>query len=123
VRITDEQIIASLLSCGSNRDAAASLGITEKALYERMKKPEFQSKLTDAKTAILENATNAAESRLSAAVNTIYEIMVNPENGAQVRLNSADALIRNAVKMIQLVDVSKRMDEIEAAIREAENEH
>ena len=72
------------------------------------------------KAAILESATNAAESRLSAAVCVMDEIMNDAENGAQTRLNAAEALVRQTLKLIELVDVTKRMEAIEAAIKEIE---
>lgn len=120
MRVSDEQIIAALFSSGSNRDAAAALGLSEKAFYERLKKPEFQTKLTETKAAILESAANAAESRLSAAVCVMDEIMRDEENGAQTRLNAAEALIRQTLKLLEVAEMSKRMEEIEAAIKEIE---
>ena len=123
MRIADEQIISALFSFGSNRDAAAALGLSEKAFYERLKKPEFQSKLSAAKADILQAATNRAESRLTAALDTMDKIMQDEENPASVRLNASEALIRQTLRLIELVDVTKRLDEIEAAIREAENEN
>ena len=124
MRVSDEQIIAALFSCGSNRDAAAALGVSQKALYERLKKPDFKSKLAQAKADILQAATNRAESRLNAAIDTMDEIMRNEENPVSVRLSASDAIIRQTLKLIELVDVTKRLDEVEAAIKEAaEDEH
>lgn len=120
MRVSDEEIIAALFSCGSNRDAAAALGLSEKALYERLKKPDFKSKLAQAKDDILQAATNRAESRLNAAIDTMDEIMRNEENPVSVRLSASEALVRQTLKLIELVDVTKRMDEIEAAIKEIE---
>ena len=41
--ISDEQIIAALLDHGTIRAAAGAVGISERALYDRMNKGEFQA--------------------------------------------------------------------------------
>lgn len=120
VRVTNEQIISALFECESNRAAAEAVGLSESGLYERMRAPEFRSLLADTKARILEAAASRAESRLESAISTMHAVMVDEENGAQVRLNAADALLRQTLKLMQLVDVSQRLDRIEAAIAEAE---
>ena len=41
--ISDEQIIAALLDHGTIRAAAQAAGISERTLYDRMNKGEFQA--------------------------------------------------------------------------------
>lgn len=121
MRVTDEELIAAMFSSANNRAAAAAAGLSERSFYERTRTPEFKEKLSQVKAEILTNATNAAEGRLSDAVRIMGEIMADPENGAQTRLNAAEGLIRQALKLIELTDVTRRLDEIEQAMKEWEN--
>ncbi|MBE7008417.1 MAG: hypothetical protein E7422_04630 [Ruminococcaceae bacterium] len=96
------------------------MGLTERQLYNRTRAPTFREKLAEAKTALLERATNAAESRLSTAVSVMAEIMEDNETAAGTRVAAADGLIRNTLKLLELTDVSRRLDEIEKMLAEAE---
>ena len=122
MRVSNEQIVSALFSTGTNKAAAAAVGLSERAFYERVRSPECQKLITETKAAILENATNRAESRLCAAFDVMDKIMNDEETAASVRLQAADALVRQTLKLIELSDVTKRLDEIEQAIREAEHE-
>ncbi len=121
MKVSDERLIAALLSCRTNSEAAESLGIAERTLYDRMKKPEFQEKLAEAKARLLEGATASAQGRMSEAVAVMVEIMNDKQAGSQTRLNAADAVMRNSLKLTELVDVTKRVDELETMIKELDN--
>lgn len=113
MRVTDEQIIAALFSHSSNREAAKAVGLTERAFYTRIRSPEFQKKLAAEKGAILEHATNAAESRINAAVNVMAEVMLDTENPGSVRTQAADALIRASLKLLEIHDIARRLEALE----------
>ena len=120
MRVSNEQIVSALFSTGTNKAAAAAVGLSERAFYDRVRSSECQALIAQTKTAILESATSRAESRLSDAVRIMGEIMADPENGAQTRLNAAEALIRQTLKLIEVVDVTRRLDEVEQAMKEWE---
>lgn len=123
MRVSNEQIVSALFSTGTNKAAAAAVGLSERAFYDRVRSSECQALIAQTKTAILESATSRAESRLSDAVDTMYSIMTNSENAAQVRLSASDALIRQTLKLIEVVDVERRLGEVEQAMREWEKEN
>lgn len=50
------------------------------------------------------------------------KIMLNSETTAQTRLNAADAIIRNSLKMGERTDVLERIAEIEKTLGELEDE-
>ncbi len=118
MRVTDEQIIAAMLANSTNSEAAEAVGLTERQFYNRTRAPTFRAKLDETKAALLEHATSAAESRLSAAVGVMGEIMVDSETAAGTRVQAADALIRNTLKLLELTDVSRRLDIIEKQLSE-----
>ena len=120
MRVTDEQIIAALLTAGTHKKAAEAVGLSQTQLYARMRKDAFKAKLAEAKRRVLESATVAAQGRLGEAVATMAAIMGNEENAPQVRLNAAEALLRNGLKLTEQADILERMEQLEAAVAEFE---
>lgn len=118
MRVSDEKIIAALLNAGTNKAAAEAVGLSETQLYARMRKDAFKAKLADAKRRVLESATVAAQGRLGEAVATMADIMGNAENSPQVRLNAADALLRNSLKLTEQTDILERVGQLEKAVGE-----
>ena len=62
---------------------------------------------------LLDRNTAALQGRLGAAIETMSEICVNAENAAQVRLNAADAIIRNSLKLTETNDILTRLEKLE----------
>ena len=117
MKVSDEAIVAALLSTATNREAALSVRLTEAQLYSRMKRPELREKLAEAKTKALELATAAAQGRTVEAVDTIAGVMRDSSVSAQTRLNAADALLRNAARLTEITDVLERLEALESAQR------
>ena len=113
MRVSDEAIAAALLAHRNNHTAAAAVGLSDRAFYNRIRRPEFQAQLSAAKTAILEDAVNTARSRLRDAVDVLYRVMTDSGNPASVRTQAADSLIRNTLKLIETEDISRRLDVLE----------
>ncbi|MBQ9257444.1 MAG: hypothetical protein IJ181_10050 [Acidaminococcaceae bacterium] len=99
--VSDEQIIAALLSNGTIRAASAACGIAQRTLYDRMKSRDFMAAYTAAKTDLIRSAVVAANSRLSAAIDTVVEIMNNEQNNPATRLQAAQTIINTAGKFAE----------------------
>ncbi len=97
--VSDEKIIAAVLNSPSRGAAAELLGISTRQLFERLRKPRCAAMLSDAQTAILDDAIQRASRRLLAAVDTITAIMEDEGSGAQTRLNAAECLVRSFTKL------------------------
>lgn len=54
MRITDEEIIAAMLTHSTNRKAAEAVRLSDRAFYNRIRKPSFQAKLAEEKARILD---------------------------------------------------------------------
>lgn len=111
--LSNEQVISAVLNTRTRGEAARTLGISERALYERLQKPECAEMLREASGKMLEDATNAATGRLMAAVAVIDEIMSKDTADDGTRLRAAESLIR----------ASARLMELSAAQKEWESEH
>ena len=114
-RLTDESIIAALIAEGSIKGAAASLHCTTRTLYERMKKPEFKDLYAQAKAEILKTATAKLQGNLCGAIDTLTEIMQDPEAAKQTRVNSAVSILQYAARFTETTDILERLEAIEEA--------
>lgn len=108
--ISDEEIIAALLAHGTQKEAAAAVGISERALYDRMNKGEFIALYKAAKADIIRTAVFKLNNQLAAAIETVVEVMQNENNNPAIRLQAAQTILNNAGK------VATRLDNEEAGI-------
>ena len=99
--ISDEQVIAALLNSGTIREAAAAVGLSERALYDRMNSGEFQALYKAAKADIVRGAVFALNGNLQAAINTVAEIMNDTAANPATRLQAAQTIINGAAKFTQ----------------------
>lgn len=95
--ISDEEILAALLSSGTVREAASAAGLPIRTLYDRMNTPDFQIMYREARADVLREATNNLNKRVQAAVDTIAEIMTDTENNPAIRLQAAQTILKSAI--------------------------
>ena len=106
--VSDEEIIAALINNGTIRAAAAAAGIAERTIYDRMKDRDFRAEYMAAKTDIIRAAVFTINGKLSAAVDTVTEIMQDPNTNNAVRLQAAQVIINNAAKFAQRLQNEER---------------
>jgi hypothetical protein len=109
----DEAIIAALLSTPTVKAAAVKAGIGETQLRARLRDPEFNEKYKTARRELLQESTNALQTHLQTAVQVLYDVMTDTEASQQTRVNAAEAVIRNNLKMTEQTDILTRLDELE----------
>lgn len=114
-RLTDEQIIIALVSEGTIKAAADSLGCAKRTLYERMKKPDFRKLYNEAKADILKNATAKLQGELCNSINTLCEIRDDASAPKQTRANCAVAVLQYGAKFTETTDIIERLEAIEEA--------
>lgn len=112
-KISDEKLLAALLAAPTISAAAAAAGCGERTVYARLKSPEFARKLEDMRRKSLETARNALLSRLTAAVDTMADVMENAENSPSTRLQAARMLIDSTLRVVETVDIERRIAELE----------
>lgn len=99
--ISDEQLIAALLSNGTIKAAAAAVGISERSLYDRMNSGEFIALYKSAKADLIRGAVINLNGHIQAAINTVSDIMADKENNPAIRLQAAQTILNNAGKLAQ----------------------
>jgi len=115
--ISNEEIIAALLQSGTIKEAAHKVGITPRAIYERMQEREFRAEYMEAKNDIIRKAVFSINGKLSAAIDAVQEIMDNKENNPAIRLQAAQTILNNASKFAERLatDENQSRKEAEAA--------
>lgn len=109
--ISNEEIIAALLSNGTIKEAAAAVNMSERSIYDRMKDREFYSLYLEVKADILREAVSNLNEHINNAIETILDIMNDEDNNAAIRLQAAQTILNNAARF------SQRLTEAEANIK------
>ena len=105
--VSDEQIIAALLQCGTIREAAELVKTAPRTIYDRMKEREFKVAYMEAKNDILRKAVFNINSKLSEAIDTISEIMTDKDTNPATRLQAAQTIINNIGKFTERLAVDE----------------
>ena len=116
----DEKIISGLLSCATIREAADYAGVSERTVYSRLSNPEFAQKLAEERRRLWKAHTATLQGQFGKSIQAIVEIRDDLKTPPQTRLNASAELIRNGLKMTELVDIMERMDALEERLRATE---
>lgn len=99
--IENEKIIAALISNGTIKAAAESLGISTRTINDRLAESDFRADYNAAKSDIVRQALFNLNSKLADAIETVSEIMKNEEVNPATRLQAAQTIISNAAKFTE----------------------
>jgi len=102
--VSNEEIIAALMNSSTLAQAAQAAGISSRALYDRMKDPEFRAAYRIEKAAIVRQAAQNLNGRIAGAVDTIAEIMQDADANPAIRLQAAQTILSNAAKFAERLD-------------------
>ena len=114
-RLSNEEIIAALISCGSIKEAAGVLGYTVRTVYERMKDPDFRDQYAQAKNEIVKAAAAKLQGNLCVAVDTLVAVMTDAQAGNQTRVNAATAILQYGARYTEATDIIERLEAVEKA--------
>ena len=114
-KYSDDVILEALLTAGSARQAARRLGCSLSCVRDRLSKPTFKAKYEQAKKDALGDAIDNLSIRLTTAVDVLAKVMTDSETAATVRVSAADSVLRHGLRYIEMFDVLKRLEALEAA--------
>jgi ribosomal protein L16 Arg81 hydroxylase len=106
--VSNEQIIAALISCGTVKEAAAAAGTTPRTIYDRMRDKDFEADYMRAKSDLIRGAVFNINNKLSDAINTIADLMQDKEVAPAVRLQAAQTILINAEKFAKRLSYDER---------------
>lgn len=120
--VDDEKVIAALLQNPDVKRAAQSLEITPQCIYNRLRDSVFRAEYSAARGQVLEESCYRLQGFVQDAVETLHTVCVDAENSPQIRVNSADALLRHCYRLTEIVDFETRIQALERAQMEGKNE-
>lgn len=111
----DELIITALVSNPTIKTAALACGVSESLIYRKLRDPPFREKYDKARLEMLERNTAALQGHLGTAIQAMADIVEDEKTAPQTKLNAADAIIRNSLKLTEQTDILRRLDALERA--------
>lgn len=99
--ISNEEIIAALMQHATVKEAAAAAGTTPRTIYDRLQERDFRAEYMEAKNEIIRSAVFSITGKLSAAIDTINEIMTDKDNSPATRLQAAQIILNHAGKFTE----------------------
>ena len=98
ISVTNEAILAALTQHRTVSAAAAALGISTRAMYDRMQKTDFRVMYEEVQSDLMRKTAATLQDRVNDAVETIADIMTNEDATPSVRLQAAQSILDLAAK-------------------------
>lgn len=97
--ISNERIIAALMTHGTIKEAAKAAGVSTRTIYDRKNKdPEFLLMYNEAKADIARTAAAAINAKTTEAIDAVADIMTDRSVNPATRLQAAQTILNNAGK-------------------------
>ena len=110
-----EHGISALLLQPTLVDAATTIGVDERTLRRWLREHgQFQTAYRDARRAVVQHAIAQMQRATGEAVETLRNIMQDPEAPASARVSAAKAILDTAIKGIEIDDLEARIATLEA---------
>ena len=107
-----ETLIAALLSEPTHAAAAAKAGVGEATVQRWLRDPEFLAAYRAARRAVIESAVGRLQQASEKAVTTLERNLACGQPGVEIR--AAVAILDNAIRGIDQLDLAYRLDALEA---------
>jgi orotate phosphoribosyltransferase-like protein len=115
----------SLLAAGMTKtQCAAEVKVSRETLNQWSKIPEFANQLHQLQQEQAKQSFNRALTMCDDALDTIFDMMINPETPPNIKLNAASRILEFGKKVFEDLDMEHRMVQIEVklGIREGSSE-
>lgn len=114
----DERLISAFLNNYRMVDVMKETGLAKNTVYKIRNDPDFQTVLSERKSAILKAAIGKMQSYMLRDVDALQEIIENPETAPQTRVNAISIMLNQLASWISTVELVSRIEELENAIRD-----
>ena len=112
----NEQLIIALVTTSTIKDAALKAGVSEATIYKRLKDKEFKKAYADDRQKLIENSATALSLQLGDAVTALGEIVRDKETPAAVRLQAADTIIKDSLRIREHIQLTSDVELLKAAV-------
>lgn len=122
-RLTPNQTAAlgHLLNGCSYSETAKLVGVNQSSIDNWMKLPAFKSALNESKQRSLDSATSKLCRTALRSVEVLEELMNDPETSSSTRVRACEAVLNNAVRFVELTNITFRLSMIEETLNAKEN--
>ena len=108
-----EQAISALLSQPTLKAAAEVAGIGEKTLWRWLQNEDFQDAFMEVRRQLVQQVISNIQRSMSKAVNTLLEVMDDPDSPASSKVQAARSIIDVGLKGLELEDFELRLSRLE----------
>lgn len=117
MRVTDNALVSALLSCSTIKQAAESVGLSEQAVYSRLRKVDFRTKLQNARTTQFQVISSKLEDANFKALDTLINILDDMEVSAGVKVRASQILLDLSLKNREQADIISRIQNLEEMLK------
>lgn len=105
--------LAALLASKSRAEASRRCGLGLRTLQDYEKIPEFAEALEKGRREALADAAHRIAAGYSETVDTLQDIVQNPDTPDASRVAAARVLLEYGIKIAELVDIDRRLARLE----------
>lgn len=104
--------ISSVITCNSISEACKSIGISRSVFYGWMKDEAFRDALMQEQNSVIETALKDLKGLSSEAVEQLGKLLRETGNET-VRLKAISLILEHTIKLKEIEDIERRLEEIE----------
>lgn len=113
-------MISALLSCPTIKLASESVGLSEQAVYSRLRKPDFREKLQNARNDQFQVISSKIEDANFKALDTLINILDDKEVSAGIKVRASQTLLDLSLKSREQADIITRIQNLELMLKSQE---
>ena len=107
--------IPIILASKTISEGVKKAGIKRETFYQWIRDPEFKAEFTGQRQEIIDLALHELKTSASDAVSVLRELL--QAEGEGVRLRTAQAILENVLKSIEIENLERRIEELERSLR------
>jgi hypothetical protein len=111
-----ERLLVELASGQTQEQAAGSIGCSTSTIKRRLRDPEFRLRLAEVRADHMRRAVDRLVSGSVAASVVLLQITADSANPPSVRVMAARAVLDNAIRGTELLDVERRLADLQRTV-------
>lgn len=113
MRVTDTEVINALLTCPTIKLASEKVGLSEQAVYKRLKRADFKEKLQAERNAHFQVISSKIEQSNFKALETLLSVLDDENCSIPTKIRASQILLDLSLKSREQVDILARIEQIE----------
>jgi len=116
-RKKNDDAVVLALACGATVEAAARQGgVSERTIYTRLRDPDFQKRIKEARTDLVRRSAGLLSAASGEAVRTLLALLKESVRPS-VRLGAAKAVLELGIKVRELAELEAEVRALELEIK------